>query len=101
MNELASTVRPHSEKAAILGRTPSCSPAWRQAPIRKFAGVLAVVITVVFVTYAILPNKFTVDAVIKSNAAERGAGHVVVDGLFIAIPNSLAHIAIENAIALP
>jgi hypothetical protein len=101
MNELASTVRPHGDRAVILGRTPSCSSSWRRAPIRKIAGVLTVVITAAFVTYTILPSKFAVDATIKSNAAERGAAHVVVDGLFIAIPNNLAHFTIEDVIALP
>ena len=101
MNELSSTVRLHGERTGIPGRTPSCSPFWRRAPIRTIVGVLTVVIIATFVTYTTLPGKFAVDATIKSSAAERRATHVVVDGLYIAIPNNLAHYAIDGVIALP
>jgi hypothetical protein len=101
MNELTSTVGPHREKAAILGSSPSYSPSWRHAWITKIAGALTVVIAAAFVTDSILTSKFAMDATIKFNAAERGAAHVVVDGLHIAITNSLAHIAIEDVIPLP
>jgi hypothetical protein len=101
MNKLASTVGPHRERAAIFGRLSSYSPPWRRAPITKIAGVLIVVITAAFVTDTILTRILAVDATIKSNAAKRGAAHVVMDGLHIAIPNNLAHIAIEDIIALP
>jgi hypothetical protein len=101
MNKLTSTVGPHRESVAILGRTPSHLPRWRRAPIMKIVSVLTVVIAAAFVSDAILTSKFAVDAMIKSNAEESGATHIVLDGLLVAIPNKLAHIAIEDAIALP
>jgi hypothetical protein len=101
MNKLTSTVDPHRVRTSILGRTPSYLPRWRRAPIMKIAGFLIVIIAATFVTDTILTSKFAVEATIKSNAAESGATHVVVDGLQIAIPYNLAHIAIEDVIALP
>jgi hypothetical protein len=101
MKKLTSTVDPYRESAAILGCTLSYLPRRRQAPIMKIAGVLTVVIAATFVTDAVLTSKFAVDTMIKSNAEESGATHVVLDGLLIAIPNKLAHIAIEDVIALP
>ena len=101
MDQLTSTIAPHRVRAAILGRTPLYLPRWRRAPIMKIAGFLIVIIAATFVTDTILSSKFAVEATIKSNAAESGAAHVVSDGLLIAIPNNLAHITIEDVIALP
>jgi hypothetical protein len=101
MNKFTSTVGPHREKADIFGGISSYSPPWRRAPITKIAGVLIVVIAAAFVTDMISTRILAVDATIKSYAAKRGAAHVVVDGLFIAIPNNLARSAVENVIALP
>ena len=107
MKHMASTVVPYQEKPTykfrtLLGRRRiySRSP-WRLAPITKIAGLLTAVIAFAFVLDTVLSSKFALDATTKSYFADPRAAHIVVNGLRIAIPNNLAHVAIEELIPLP
>lgn len=106
MKRLASIVVRHQEKPAyklrtLLGRAPLCSRSpWRHALITKIAGILTAVIAFTFVPDTIQSSKFALDTTTKTDFAEPRATHVVVNGLHIAIPNNLAHIAIEELIPL-
>jgi hypothetical protein len=107
MKHMASTVVPRREKPAyklrtLLDRRPLYSQTpWRLAPITKIAGLLTAVIAFSFALDTILSGKFASDATTKSDFADPRAAHVVVNGLHIAIPNNLAHVAIDELIPLP
>lgn len=107
MKHVASTAVTFREKPAykfraLLGRRRKYlrSP-WRLPPATKIAGLLIAVVAFSFLLDTVLSNKFALDATTKSYFADSRATRVVVNGLHIAIPNNLAHVAIEELIPLP
>jgi hypothetical protein len=105
MKHVASTAVPYREKSAFraflgYGQKYWRSP-WRLPSITKIAGLLTAVIAFSLVLDTVISSKFYLDGTTKSGFADSRAAHVVVNGLHIAMPNNLAHKAIEELIALP
>jgi hypothetical protein len=94
MKNLASITILHRDKAD------------HKVSIRLDRVVLMTVAAIVAATIVLVPSttrsrKFVSDTPTGSDVIAPGAAHVVVHGLHVAIPNSLAHSAIEQLIPLP